>query len=119
MQTIQNHITKTHILPSIYKHIGQGRSANNNCPKSLYFISIFHHHQSFIKTKDSKIYRKTEALRLCGEQVTATTCNGGICLTSCFGILCYICLADSFRLLTPPLTGSSKPLAVIKKIRHI
>ena len=32
---------KTHFLPMNYKHIGQGRSANSTCPKSLYDFYIF------------------------------------------------------------------------------
>jgi hypothetical protein len=62
---------KTHIPSSIYKHIGQGRNANNTCPKSLYFSTQCQHYQSISKTKDSMN-------RKCGEQLTAPTQKAGI-----------------------------------------
>ena len=56
-------MNKTHILPSNYKHIGQGRNANNTCPKSLHCICNF-------SNINLKLYKKECIDVICGITVS-------------------------------------------------
>ncbi len=60
-------LRQTHILPLIYKHIAEARSANNTFAKSLHQVTLFQLYQIFIRTLNA--YADITK-RLCGDQLT-------------------------------------------------